>query len=74
MSLNLFGYSNVEESELLTLNEVTIQADTTKLRALAKFINKCADEIDSDEGWEHEHFRDYIDDESIEHDVIVFKL
>jgi hypothetical protein len=53
--MKVFGYE-VDSEKLLKLNEVTLQCDSEELRSLAKFFEKCADEMDACEDWEHEHF------------------
>ncbi len=72
--MNFFGYSKSTNDELLELIEMTVQASPEKLRKLASFLNQCADDIESDEGWEHEHFSDYTSDfDESSPDLIVFK-
>lgn len=51
-----YGYA-IGENDLLELVEVTIQGSPTALRNLARFILDCADRMEVDEGWEHEHFQ-----------------
>ena len=73
-TVKIFGRGNVtsppvddEENSLVTLDEICISAEPDKLRAIAKFINDCADKIDKgvkdgeisgEDNW-HEHMNDY---------------
>ncbi|MCX2803372.1 hypothetical protein SAMN05660479_03337 [Microbulbifer thermotolerans] len=72
--MRAFGYESGGD-KLLTISEVTLQASPEELRKLAKFVEKCAAEMDEDENWEHEHYSEYVgvENSSIECDLIVFK-
>jgi hypothetical protein len=70
--MKCYGYSK-NNNNLLYLSEVTVQADPSSLRELAKFIYECANEIELDDDWEHEHFVDASsDNQNSETDFIVF--
>lgn len=56
--MKFFGYG-IHSEVLLQLGEVSVQADSLTLRKLAAFILKCADNVDQDQRWEHEHFSDF---------------
>jgi len=72
--MKVFGYSVGNEENLLEMNEVTIQCNAEMLKKIAKFLNKCANEMSDDEGWEHEHLSDFLELVSDEiPDLIVFK-
>jgi len=43
------------------LEGVTLVSTPTELRRLADFLRHCADAIEADPLWEHEHFKDWID-------------
>lgn len=71
--MKFFGYDKVNTADLLTLGEVTIQASSKELRDLASFIAKCADDMEKDLDWEHEHFLDVVPDASCDVDLIIFR-
>jgi len=70
--MKCYGYSTDEEDKLLELIEVTIQFSPEKLRQTASFLTKCADAIEKDEEWEHEHLSDNLG-EDVDVDMIVYK-
>jgi len=70
--MNLYGCCD-ESSEVLTLKEVTVQASSEEIRKLAKFFLQCADEIDNDDRWEHEHLSDFEELYSGGAEIIVFR-
>ena len=57
--MKFYGYARKEISKgLLEMREVTVSANPDALREIAEFLNKCANEIEQDDGmaWSHEHF------------------
>ncbi len=54
--MELFGYIKAPDETSSKLQEVTFSANSQELRNIAKFLMKCADEIDNHgANWEHEH-------------------
>ena len=70
--MKCFGYDKNNEDNLLDMSEVTLQTNSDMLRKLAGFLVKCADEIEGNQGWEHEHFSDYLSDGEEVIDIVVF--
>ncbi len=67
VNMKIFGYRNdEEESKLLNLSEVSILTSPQKLRILAQFFLKSAEEIEElqpkSPGEYHSHFRDFWND------------
>lgn len=62
--MNIYGYAKNGEidGQLLDLSEVTLIADPSEMRSVARFILDCANEIDKDiDGkWAHAHIEDRI--------------
>ena len=56
--MKCYGYSKEDNDDLLEMSEVTLQADSKLLRNMANFLSSCADRIETDSEWEHEHFTD----------------
>ena len=74
--MKIFGYANEMPNNLVSLNQITIQADSKSLKILAEFLTKCAEDMDKDSDWEHEHFTDFVDEEigkKLESDIVIFK-
>jgi hypothetical protein len=57
--VKIYGFYNGSDEPKL-LEQVTFEIDTSELRELAKFFTQCAEEMDLDEGWDHEHLCDYL--------------
>jgi len=57
--MKLFGYAKKDAGNgLLEMKEVSISANPAKLRAIATFLQSCADGIEKDpRRWGHEHFK-----------------
>ena len=70
--MKCFGYTKSDAETLAEFSEVTLHAKPEDLRRLASFLMKCADEIDSDTDWEHEHLSDVSPCGTDEVDIIVF--
>lgn len=73
--MKIFGYATDEIGALLEMSELTLQADAAEIRQLARFLNHCADAIESDVGrdeWDHEHMIDYCDNH-VGPDVVVVR-
>lgn len=68
--MKLFGFSEGEGSSKL-LEQVTLEIDAPELRKLSKFLLQCAEEIEEDVEWEHEHLSDYLGC-VIKHDLVVY--
>ena len=71
--MKFYGCSLKHKDELLELNQVTVQAEPERLRQLSDFLICCANEIDGNPSWEHEHFIDLNDGDSQEVDFIVYR-
>ena len=57
--MKLYGYPRENEDDVHDLLEMTIAAGPNRLRSIAKFFEKCADEmIEDPDGWEHCHYSD----------------
>ena len=56
--MRIFGYIEGDDHEIVSLAEITLQAEPMTLRAIAGFLHKCASEIESNQTWEHAHFSD----------------
>ena len=54
----LYGYSASGDECLLSLREVTLFADSNQVRALSTFLARCAQEMETNPEWEHQHFAD----------------
>lgn len=56
--MRIYGYKKKDcGNGLQEMREMTISANSDVLRKIAKFILKCADEIDKNSNnWSHEHF------------------
>jgi hypothetical protein len=58
--MKAYGYAkreNVNEHGLMEMSEITITASSKRLKEIAEFILKCAEEIEDG----HEHFCDHVD-------------
>lgn len=67
MTIKLYGYGLLNGKNLIELQEVTICVDQSKALALRDFFARCAEQMQLNPKWEHEHFQG---DESA--DIIVF--
>lgn len=56
MSIEIYGYKLSGDDELLELREVSLCVDAREASALSEFFARCARAIETDPGWEHEHF------------------
>lgn len=56
--MKFFGYIEGNKDQLFQLSEVTLQAEPTTLKSVANFLLKCAQEMEENEFWEHEHYSD----------------
>ena len=72
--MKCYGYSIDNQEDLKELSEVGILATPAMLRTLASFINKCADEIENEPGWNHEHLSDFIKLSGGSVDIIINKI
>jgi len=55
--MKIFGYDKDNNENLIELSEVSLIANPERLRSIATFLNKCANEIESQGSeWEHEHY------------------
>ncbi len=70
--MKCFGYAKGNGEILHELTEVAFQMSPEETRRMASFFMACADKMESDNGWEHEHFRDYAHDGFSGVDVILF--
>lgn len=70
--VKIYGYSESSE-DLLSLVEVTIQANPEKLRELSLFLGRCADEMERSPDWEHEHFNNALSTEFGSPDIVVYR-
>ena len=56
--MKCYGYSKKDNDDLLEMDEITLQANPQLLKSFAKFLSDCAERIETDSDWEHEHFLD----------------
>lgn len=59
--MKLFGHSGAGDGRPLELSEISIQTSPEQFRQIAVFLKNCADGIEADSDWEHEHFNDEFD-------------
>lgn len=71
--MKFFGYVENNKDELFQFSEVTLQAKPASLKSVASFLLKCAQEIEENEFWEHQHYSDISIDKSESVNFIVFK-
>ena len=57
--MKIFGFTDSQDTPI-ELNQATLETDPETLRKLSKFLLTCAEEIEEDNEWEHEHFCDFI--------------
>ena len=55
----------------IEMEEASIAAEPNELRKLANFILDCAEQIESEVGFDHEHFRDRYPEEEHKSDFVV---
>lgn len=77
--MKFYGYpSDGNLSQPLTLSEVSFLGSEESLRELAKFLNRCADEIAAAAAIKgldlHFHLREYSNSAEFEGDVVVVPL
>jgi hypothetical protein len=67
--MKIFGYENkiINEFGLMEMREITFQGKANHLRLIAKFLQECADYIESNPGdLDHDHIsfnnQDWMDD------------
>lgn len=70
--MKAYGY-NEENKNLLQLSQITLQANPEKLRLLAEFIKVCANKMEEDKNWEHEHFSDHFQKTTEDVDLIIYR-
>ena len=68
--MKIYGFFKGSEGPTL-LNQATLEVDAQMLRKLAEFFTDCADGMDSDEEWNHEHFCDFLESE-LDHDIVIY--
>ena len=68
--MNVFGYV-VDSDDLSSLSEVTLQASPEELKKLSDFLLSCANSMEKDEHWEHEHYQDFTSTDSNDPDLVV---
>ena len=71
MTTKCFGYKKGDE-DLKKFNEITIQSNPRSLIILSDFFKKCAEKIEKDNDWEHEHFNDFLPDNDLDFDLIIY--
>jgi hypothetical protein len=75
--MKIFGYEKacVCNDKLLELTEITIQADSDKLRRIAQFVLETADILDKHGSkFGHEHLKDFFKGVDLEDpDIIISK-
>jgi len=68
--MKIFGFlGEIGDSKLL--EQVTLEIDAPELRKLSSFLLQCAEEIEDDIEWEHEHLSDYLG-HVLGHDLVVY--
>lgn len=71
--MKIFGYNDKDDA-LLSLREVTIQADRERIKSLAAFLNHAAELMEKNgDKFGHIHYRDYVKDLPKGADLIVSK-
>lgn len=70
--MKFYGYSK-DGDVLLEMAEVSLQANPHQLKSFAAFILKCADGMQKNSQWEHEHYSDNCASVDGGCDFIVFK-
>ncbi len=68
--MKIFSFLGENEDSKL-LEQVTLEVDALELRKLSSFLLQCAEEIEEDGEWEHEHLSDYLG-HVLEQDLVVF--
>jgi hypothetical protein len=68
--MKIFGFYD-DKNDSKFLDQVTLEVNASELRELAEFFFRCAEEMDSDEGWGHEHLSDYLG-RVLEQDLILY--
>lgn len=68
--MKIFSFSKSGNSELV--KQVTLEVSPNDLRRLSSFFLKCANEIEDDHEWEHEHLSDYLEEGTFTSDLVVF--
>lgn len=53
------------------LSQVALEINSSELRELAAFLIQCANEMDDDPEWNHEHLCDYLGSE-LKHDLVIY--
>jgi len=71
--MKFFGYIEGDDNQLVSLSEMTLQAEPKTLKAIASFLLKCAKEMEDSDSWEHEHFSDSAVTDVASPDLIVFR-
>ncbi len=71
--MKVYGYEKGDNEEMLEMKEISFQAKPKRLRELANFLLKSADEIESSNKnqWDHVHLQDFIQDLAQEEPDIV---
>ena len=69
--MKIYGFDDRSDQAKL-LDQVTLEVDSEVLRQLSKFFLICADEMDDDKDWSHEHFCDFLG-EDIPADLVVYR-
>ncbi|MEM0675633.1 hypothetical protein AAHA48_21145 [Dickeya oryzae] len=62
--MNIYGYES-DDSELISLNEITLQLSIDELSDLLKFMENTLSLMKKHEDFGHEHFKDYIGNSSV---------
>jgi len=73
--MKVYGKKVLSDKPAL-LEEVVLQVGAAEARVLASFLIECAEEMESEDLWEHRHFSDW-DRKNEDHgncDLIVFRL
>ena len=72
--MKIYGYQNieVEDPAIIELSEISICTSPTKLREIAAFLQKMADDMEKDDSFEHAHLQENCDNWQINSpDIIV---
>ncbi len=67
-----FGYKE-DSDEIIELKEITLQMNSKDLRELSRFLTACAEALENNIDWEHEHISDFTKSIWSNFDVIVFR-
>ena len=69
--MKVYGYSLEDDDSLLSMGEVSIQATPNELRKISSFLLKCAEDLEKNDDFDHEHFQDFAGATDNDPDLII---